>query len=139
MNEIFSTIDLKMWFKRQKITQRNIAERLNLTQGTVSAYLNGKPFGAKTAHAWSKEFGLNESWLLHGEGSMLKDSRITQTISGNENNVAGLGSVNTGVPANLHEKALNEIAEQRKLAERSQTQIDRLLDIIEHMQKTNKK
>lgn len=136
MRENFSTIELKTWFKRQKITQRDIAERLNLTQGTVSAYLNGKPFGAKTAHAWSKEFGLNEAWLLHGEGSMLKDSPITQTISGNENNVAGLGSVNTGIPANLHEKALNEITEQRKCY---QDHINRLLSIIENMQKTNKK
>lgn len=136
MNENFSTIDLKMWFKRQKITQKDIAERLNLTQGTVSAYLNGKPFGAKTAHAWSKAFGLNEAWLLHGEGSMLKNNTITQTISGNENNVAGVGSVNTGVPANLHEKALNEITEQRKFY---QDNINRLLAIIEKMQKTNKK
>lgn len=121
-------------------TQKELASFLGYTESGLSQILTGKvpvsrPFINKL---YEIEPRINKEWLLTGEGDMINNGSISQTVSGNKNNIAGMGSVNTGVPATLHEKALNEIAEQRKLAERSQTQIDRLLDIIENMQKTNK-
>ena len=83
---------------------------------------------------------LNIAWLMTGEGEMLKNS-TTQTSSGdNSPNISGNGNhVNNAATI---DKALNEIAEQRRLVSKSQEQItkfqeqiDRLLGIIEQMTK----
>lgn len=123
MKEKFSTTELKKWFKGHGITQREIASRLNITQGSVNALLNGKPFGAKTAHNWSVEFGLSESWLLRREGPMLQPSTTEQNISGSENQ---------GIPVSIHQQVLTQL-------DQSIQQNSRLIAIIENMQKTNRK
>ena len=63
---------LKDFFSRQGLTQQAIADRLGVSQSAVSALLNGKPFGRKNATKWGDEFGIQPSWLLTGEGEMLK-------------------------------------------------------------------
>lgn len=63
---------LKDFFSRQGLTQQAIADRLGVSQSAVSALLNGKPFGKKNATKWGDEFGIQPSWLLTGEGEMLK-------------------------------------------------------------------
>ncbi|MDE6494377.1 MAG: helix-turn-helix domain-containing protein [Bacteroidales bacterium] len=132
MKENFSTDDLKKWFKSHGITQREIARRLNITPGAVNALLNGKPFGAKTAHDWSIEFGLNEPWLLRREGPMLKPPTIEQSVSGNENQFTGIGDLHTGIPVAVHQQVLTQL-------DQSMQQNSRLIAIIENMQKINKK
>ena len=88
---------------------------------------------------------LNTVWLRTGEGEMLKSS-VSQNANGNNvTQVAGNGNrVNSACSL---DKALDEIAEQRKLVaksqeqitksqeqiSKSQEQIDRLLNIIEQM------
>ena len=74
---------------------------------------------------------LNIDWLLTGNGEMLYPS-INQTVNGDGNTaVAGNGNhVNTELG-----KALEEIAAQRRVTEKAQEQIDRLLGIIERMNK----
>lgn len=69
-----------------------------------------------------------KSWLLTGEGEMLKG----QTAIGDHNTqVAGnSNSVNCSGPL---DKALDEIAAQRRLVAKSQEQIDRLLGIVEKL------
>lgn len=83
---------------------------------------------------------VSKSWLLADEGEMIKGN-VTQTSHGdNSPNIAGNGNnVNS---ASTIDKALDEIAEQRKLVaksqeqvSKSQEQIDRLLAIIEDMNK----
>lgn len=61
---------------------------------------------------------LNINWLIYGEGDMI---------------VTAKGDVNIGSDPSIG-KALDEIAEQRKLTAKSQEQIDRLLGIIETLQ-----
>ena len=64
---------LKTYLKKKGLTQSKLAEILRISQPAVGALLNGKtPFGKKTAAIWSDKFGLNASWLLIGEGEMLK-------------------------------------------------------------------
>lgn len=77
---------------------------------------------------------INKSWLLAGEGEML-NSNVRQTSTGdNSPNIAGNGNSVINC-AHTIDKALEEIAEQRKLVTKSQEQIDRLLAIIEQITK----
>lgn len=49
-----------------------ISKKLKIGQGYISDLLNGTaPFGKKTAIKFAKEYGLNATWLITGEGEML--------------------------------------------------------------------
>jgi transcriptional regulator with XRE-family HTH domain len=81
--------ELKKFFKEKGMTQQYIADKLCVSQATIGALLNGKPFGKKTARTWSNTFGIQLSWLLTGEGEMLRNKERMA--------IAGDGSVaNTG-------------------------------------------
>lgn len=81
---------------------------------------------------------LDVSWLVTGEGEMIKGGSVSQNAKGDNNTqIAGNGN---NVNTTTLDKALDEIAEQRKLVaksqeqvSKSQEQIDRLLAIIEKM------
>lgn len=68
----------------------------------------------------SRYLNISKQWLLTGEGEMLIPGAVSAP------------SGCTAPPTDLG-KALNEIAAQRKLLEKSQEQIDRLISIIERM------
>lgn len=70
---------------------------------------------------------LNTGWLMTGEGEMLK-SGISQD---GENNTQVIGDGNHVNAPNTLDKALDEIAAQRRLVEKSQEQIDRLITLLE--------
>ncbi len=73
-------------------TQASIASQLGVSQPYVNALLTGrKAFGKSQAKKWGDLYGLSPSWLLTGEGSMLKaNAPITQTSP--ENSVRPLVS-----------------------------------------------
>lgn len=73
---------------------------------------------------------LNTGWLMTGEGEMLK-SNITIENGDGSTQVIGDGN-NINTPSTL-DKALDEIAAQRKLVAKSQEQIDRLIVVIEKL------
>lgn len=63
---------LKQYFDSQGIKQVDICNILGKSKAQISNYLTGKvSFGKKAAKEWSNAFGLSESWLLTGEGSMI--------------------------------------------------------------------
>ncbi|MCF0184272.1 MAG: helix-turn-helix transcriptional regulator [Bacteroidaceae bacterium] len=68
-------------------------------------------------------------WLMTGEGEMFRPS-ISQKVEGCENMFSTTGNV-SGIPADIYRQALDEIAAQRRLVEKRDEQIDRLLTIIE--------
>ena len=70
---------------------------------------------------------LNMQWLLFGEGDMIIKGTSNNTQNGQNTYINGSTSA--------LEKAIDEIAEQRKLTAASQSQVDRLLSIIENLQK----
>lgn len=64
---------LKIFFKEKGLTQEQVADIMGVSQGYVTQLLNGKSaFGKTNAKKWGKAFGLSESWLLTGEGDMVK-------------------------------------------------------------------
>ena len=72
---------------------------------------------------------LNRDWLLYGEGEMLR-SMCTQNVEDSKNfTQTGNVTVNNSDAALL--KAIDEISEQRKMVQKAQEQIDRLLCLLE--------
>lgn len=70
---------------------------------------------------------LNTDWLLTGEGEMLNPAPgITQHQNGGSNNsqTVTVGQSDVG-------RFLDEIAAQRRMTEKAQEQIDRLLTLLE--------
>lgn len=123
--------------EHEKLSQNEFAKRIRIDPGNLSSILAGKRSAAEgIVNKVILSFdNISRDWLLHGEGTMLKEP-ISQKASGSHNTqIAGNGNnVNN---ASTIDKALDEIAEQRKLVSKSQEQIDRLLSIIEHFQKLN--
>lgn len=71
---------------------------------------------------------LNKDWLLTGEGEMLNSvPGITQHQNGGSNNsqTVTVGQSDVG-------RFLDEIAAQRRMTEKAQEQIDRLLTLLEN-------
>lgn len=57
-------------------TQASIASQLGVSQPYVNALLTGrKAFGKSQAKKWGDLYGLSPSWLLTGEGPMLKEEK----------------------------------------------------------------
>ncbi|CEK35725.1 Helix-turn-helix domain protein [[Clostridium] sordellii] len=66
--------------------QTKFAEILKVSNATVSRIeKNERPLTERLANQISKEFGVNEDWLLNGEGEMFRftseDEKITEIMS----------------------------------------------------------
>lgn len=105
-------------------TQKDLAERMGSTAPNVSSALKGvdNVLTDNFLLRFNNAFGgiFNDNWLLTGEGSMLSASE-PDSIS---------ASSSTDISAVLN-KAMDEIAAQRRITEKSQQQIDRLLSLLE--------
>ena len=67
--------DLRKFFDSQKITQKDIANKLGVSTAYINSLFKGKrAFGKEQAEIWANHFGLSPAWLLTGEGSMLKET-----------------------------------------------------------------
>ena len=120
---------LKDFIKYLGIGQSKFEKKCNLSNGYIN---NSKGnFGAsKLEYILKLHPELNREWLLYGEGEMLKSP--VQEIKG-DNNTQVIGDGNhVSTPSTL-DKALDEIAAQRKLVEKSQEQIDRLIGVLEKL------
>lgn len=60
--------DVARWIKGQGWSQKQVAEMLGMSRGAVSNQLSYLPFTKKTVAHWSRALGLNERFLLTGEG-----------------------------------------------------------------------
>lgn len=112
-------IQLKKFFKRQGITQAEIAERYGTTQAYINLLLNGKtPIGKSCAVKLHELYGLSVSWLLTGDGNMIDES-TTNTVNINRDSVKVGGNLSDGIQqggnlSEVVEKLVNELAEQRR-------------------------
>ena len=86
-------IQLKKFFKRQGITQAEIAELYGTTQAYINQLLNGRaPIGKSTAVKLHDLYGLSVAWLLTGDGNMIDES-TTNTVNINRDSVKVGGNV----------------------------------------------
>ena len=117
--------ELRKYFRNQKITQKEIAEKMGVSNAYINAIFTGKTeLGKKNAEVLQKLYGISAAWLLTGEGDMLLGD-----VSGSNNAVGSEASVCVN-ESKVIEKMLNEMKEQREAA---QNQIDRMLSIIEDL------
>lgn len=117
---------LKKYFGAMGITQSEIAAKLGVSQQAVGAYLNGQPFGKKVAQKWSDTFGIQYSWLLTGEGHMLKENALKSEETTNLN-ITAMDIRNLLSAIERHGDTLRMNQEElKKQGER----LDRMLDII---------
>lgn len=125
---------LKIYIKYLGIGQSKFEKQCNLSNGYIN---NSKGnFGAsKLEYILKLHPELNREWLLTGEGEMLKSS-VQEARGDNNTQVIGDGN-NVNTPSAL-DKALDEIAAQRRLVEKSQEQIDRLITLYEQEIKKNR-
>ena len=115
---------LLVYLKANRITQAEFGRIMGVSTAYVSTIRESisHDMQLKVKEAFPD---LNMQWLLYGEGEM--------NIQGDGSNTQiGQNNYNSG---GALEKAIDEIAEQRKLTAESQSQISRLLSIIETMQK----
>ena len=62
------TKGLTNWLSSEGMTQKDVAEKLGVSEQFVNALFNGRrKFGKKTANDWQKLFGLSASWLRTGD------------------------------------------------------------------------
>ena len=83
---------IRSYLESKGLTQCEVAERLSITQGAVSAYYRGKSFGKNAAQKWSEVFGFRENWLRTGEGEMLLGPQKSE-VSAEEKIVMGYSLV----------------------------------------------
>lgn len=125
-----------LFVKAKKLTMKEFEKACNLSSGYVTSMRKG--YGPEKLNNVLIVFpDLNREWLVYGEGEMLR-SPITQESNGDHNTQVA-GNHNHVEPPHGIEKALDEIAEQRKLVSKAQEQIDRLLTVIENLTNTTTK
>lgn len=121
--------------------QKDLAKIMGTTEPNISSAKKGdeKVLTDRFLKRFNNSFGnpFSESWLLAGEGEMLKAHIVQHADGDNNTQVAGYGnSVNF---SSALDKALDEIAEQRKLlAEQIQInkeQNEKIIDLINKIQK----
>ncbi len=124
-------------------TKSSFEKRCNISNGYLNQ-LRNSPSLDKLSNILKSYPQLNKVWLLSGEGEMLRP--LSQNTTGNissssvcQNNGNNV-TQNAGAPSTTINALIEEMKAQRilheKLQEASNTQIDRLLSIIEKI--TNK-
>ena len=73
-------MEMRTYLEGLGYVQSDVAAKLQITQGAVSAYYKGKPIGKNAAKKWSDAFGFRENWLLTGEGAMLKSTETRMPV-----------------------------------------------------------
>lgn len=118
---------------------RQIAADVGLaTVQTLYDIKNGKHGISKEVAEKIQATYLNISlvWLLTGEGSMLVEDNSTH-VEQNDGNTSIVGSHNVNSnnvnSSRTIDKAITEITEMRKLVQKRDEQIDRLISVIEKM------
>ncbi len=122
------------YLKKQGVikTQKDLAEQMGTTSPNVSSALKGvnSVLTSRFIERFCQAFqDIDKIWLLTGEGEMLKP---TQTITGDGNIQVGGNAHNVNAGKTI-DAALGEIAAAHALMAKMQTQMDKLLTVIDKL------
>ena len=120
---------LVIYIKHLGIGQRKFEIKCGLANGYINNIRQSiTPEKLQKIALYNPE--LNTGWLMTGEGEMLKSS---VNIENGDGSTQVIGDGNHVTTPSTIDKALDEIAAQRKLVEKSQEQIDRLIGVLEKL------
>ena len=123
-------VEMRNYFDSQGITQKDIAERLQVSPAYVNKlFLGRKDFGKKTAEKFRDLFGLSQSWLLTGEGPMLASgSSPSSSIVNGAHSSQAVGDGARAVNNEGLKDCLEIIRQQQETIKRQAETISKLLD-----------
>ena len=134
---------LNEYMKLKGLNDNKVTQECGLSQGLLGQARTGKSdLGSKTIEKILNKYqDLNRVWLITGEGEMLKSS---VNIENGDGSTQVIGDGNHVTAPSTLDKALDEIAAQRKLIEKSQEliqeqirinkeQTDKFLSIIDKL------
>lgn len=134
--------EMRQYFESQSITQKTIAELLQVSPAYVNKlFLGKKEFGKKTAEKFKDLFGLSQSWLLTGEGPMLAPASGSESSSivNGPNSSQAVGDGATAVNGEGVKECLEIIRQQQEMmksqAETIKNQSDAITRLIERLSK----
>lgn len=132
------TEELRKFFDNQGITQKAIAQRMNVDPAYINKLLNGKKaFGRNTAKQFQDLYGLSSTWLLTGEGPMLTSDlsgSVHQQSSG-DTNVNGTGNVVGSVGGGAVEDMATALRKALGTIETQSSTISTLTEIVRDLRK----
>lgn len=122
--------ELRKYFDKHGIKQREICEATGSSHSTVSNILSGR-FGISKdmAHTLAKVYGFDVIFLLSGEGELFPPHGIRIAPHHNTNTGDGAGAINVNADATLRQ----QVADLQRELERERAEKARLLGIIETM------
>ena len=114
-------------------TKQDVADRMGAKKHSVSRAFNGVPeyLTESFIERFAATFALNYEWIREGKGELAEGSNLSQTAIVN-NQVGNGNHFNSDMTVN---QFMVELAAQRKLTEKAQEQMDRLITIIEQLKK----
>lgn len=118
------------FIRHKGIKMKTFEEKCGLSTGYVTSMRSG--YGSEKLKNVLNAFPeLNREWLLYGEGEMLNKEIADPGGASIVNNQVGNGNhFNSDMTVN---QFMVELAAQRKLTEKAQEQMDRLITIIERL------
>ena len=124
---------LRQYFQAEGITNRELAEKLDKHEGTISNILSGRYGISKdTASRLVELYGFDVRFLMKGEGSLFPPAGIRISQTHNTNNGTGAGAIHVDASSAL----AAENAQLREQLAKANEEKARLLGIIETL--TNK-
>lgn len=125
--------EMRQYFESQSITQKTIAELLQVSPAYVNKlFLGKKEFGKKTAEKFKDLFGLSQSWLLTGEGPMLAPASGSESSSivNGPNSSQAVGDGATAVNGEGVKECLEIVRQQQESIAKLVETVNRLTKII---------
>lgn len=124
---------LSEYLKAKRITKAEFGRSIGVSASYVTSMRdNGRAsIGVEKIERIRQKYpDLNIEWLLTGSGKMYNEAGISQNVIGDDN-VALAGHNLRMETSKILEKAFDEIQAQRKMTQKAQEQVDRLLSILE--------
>ena len=121
------------YLKAKRITKAEFGRSIGVSASYVTSMRdNGRAsIGVEKIERIRQRYpDLNIEWLLTGNGKMYNEAGISQNVIGDDN-VALAGHNLRMETSKILEKAFDEIQAQRKMTQKAQEQVDRLLSILE--------
>lgn len=125
--------ELRNFFDIRGLSQQDVADKMGTSKTYINALLNGKKrIGRTQALKMENLFGLSASWLLTGEGNVTVND-IPEEQNASSDIIPSEQSDNRSFQLmnSITKSLLDEIAAQRRVTEKAQIQLDRIITLLE--------